>query len=156
MIRHTFFLVIAALTIVMSQVAFSLEGKVVGVHDGDTITVLDAQKTQHKIRLAQIDAPEISQAWGKNSKKALSDLVYGKIVYVEVESTDHYGREVGTIFVDDIDVNKKQVATGNAWVYLRYFYDNDLLKLERQARNNRLGLWSSGDATPPWEYRRNK
>lgn len=156
MIRRTFVFLTTILMLALSQAAFCLEGKVVGVHDGDTITVLDASKTQHKIRLAQIDAPELDQEWGQNSKKALSDIVYGRFVHVEVDNVDQYGREVGTVFVDDVNANKEQVINGNAWVYVRYARDPNLPKLEKKARSEGLGLWSTGNATPPWDHRHNK
>ena len=143
-----------SVVICFAQLAYGLEGKVVGVHDGDTITVLDGDNSQHKIRLAQIDAPELSQEWGKNSKKALSDLVFSRQVTVEVESTDRYGREVGTVFVGNTDICKEQVRNGMAWVYLKYAHDKSLLVIEQTARAKAIGLWSTGNATPPWEWRR--
>ncbi len=139
-----------------SQLAYGLEGKVVGVHDGDTITVLDSNNAQHKIRLAQIDAPELSQEWGKNSKKALSDLVFGKVVVVDVESIDRYGREVAGIFVGNRDICKEQIANGNAWVYVKYAHDKSLAALQAAAQKSKAGLWSTGSATPPWEWRKPK
>lgn len=78
--------------------AETLRGKVVGVSDGDTITVLDADKIQYKVRLAGIDAPEKSQAFGERSKQHLGNLVFGKVVYVEWNKTDKYGRTVGKAF----------------------------------------------------------
>jgi endonuclease YncB( thermonuclease family) len=77
--------------------AVQLTGRVVGVHDGDTITVLDADRTQHKIRLTGIDAPESKQAFGSRSKQHLSSLVYNRQVMVEWEKHDRYGRTVGVV-----------------------------------------------------------
>jgi endonuclease YncB( thermonuclease family) len=104
-------------------------GKVVGVADGDTITVLrwfeekDTRSSvkgykQVKVRLAQIDAPEKSQAFGQTSKQSLSDLVFGKQVRVVQETVDRYGRIVGRVYVNDMDVNAEQVSKGMAWVYV--------------------------------------
>ncbi|MBX9705991.1 MAG: thermonuclease family protein [Gammaproteobacteria bacterium] len=138
----------------LAQAAYGLEGTVVGVHDGDTITVLDSNNTQHKIRLAQIDAPELSQEWGTNSKKALSDLVFGKFVNVEIESVDRYGREVGEVFLGDKNICHEQVKTGDAWVYVKYAHDLSLRTLEANAQKNKVGLWSTGDAEPPWRWRK--
>jgi micrococcal nuclease len=144
------------LVILFAQFTFGLEGKVVGVHDGDTITVLDISKTRHKIRLAKIDAPELDQAWGKNSKKTLSDLIFNRFVLIEVETIDQYGREVGTVFFDKIDICKEQVKQGNAWVYTQYSHDKGLVSLEDSARSHGLGLWSTSGATAPWLWRKTK
>jgi len=73
----------------------TITGKVVGVSDGDTITVLDADKRQHKIRLEGIDAPESSQDYGSRAKQSLSDLVFGKTVTVTSSKRDRYGRVLG-------------------------------------------------------------
>lgn len=145
---------ILLLIVFCAQLAYGLEGTVVGVHDGDTITVLDNDKTEHKIRLAQIDAPELSQEWGKNSKRALSNLVFGKFVAVNVESVDRYGREVGTVFLNNQDICKEQIRNGNAWVYVKYAHDKSLEKLEAIAQENKVGLWSTGNAVPPWGFRK--
>lgn len=93
------------------------EGRVVGVSDGDTITVLVGGHEQIKVRLAEIDAPEKAQPFGQRSKQALSDLVFGKTVRVEQQDTDRYGRVVGRVFVDGTDVNVEQIRQGMAWAY---------------------------------------
>ena len=110
-----------------------IEGRVVGVHDGDTIKLLMAGNQQVKIRLAQIDAPEIGQAFGQRSKQSLSDLVFNKPIEVKKETIDKYGRTVGTIFVDGIDVNAEMIRRGAAWVYRKYAKDQLLFQLETQA-----------------------
>ena len=92
-----------------AQAAETIEGRVVGVHDGDTITLLMKDNQQLKIRLAQIDAPETDQAFGQKSKQSLSDMVFNKTIKVEKETIDKYGRTVGTIFVEGMDANKEQV-----------------------------------------------
>ncbi len=131
-----------------------LEGRVVGVHDGDTVTLLMAGNQQVRIRLAQIDAPESSQAFGQRSRQSLSDLVFNKTIQVEKEAVDKYGRTVGTIFVDGLDANREQVRRGMAWVYRQYLHDPSLLQAEEQARHSRLALWSDPNPMPPWEFRR--
>jgi endonuclease YncB( thermonuclease family) len=137
----------------LQAAASSITGRVVGVHDGDTITVLDAGKKQYKIRFAQIDAPESRQDFGQASKQSLSDLVYGKQVTVEVETTDKYGRTVGKVIVDGKDANLEQVRRGMAWVYRQYAHDQAYFSAEESAKAARLGLWSRTDAVPPWEFR---
>ena len=95
--------------------ADTIIGKAIKVSDGDTITVLDKTHTQHKIRLAGIDAPEKNQAFGQRAKESLSDLVSSKAVTVETGKTDRYGREVGKVLVDGIDSNLVQVQKGFVW-----------------------------------------
>jgi endonuclease YncB( thermonuclease family) len=101
----------------------TLSGRVVGVHDGDTITVLDANHQQHKIRFAGIDAPESRQAFGTRSRQNLSGLVFGKDVAVEWNKHDRYKRIVGKVLVDGHDVNLEQVRAGMAWWYRQYAKD---------------------------------
>jgi endonuclease YncB( thermonuclease family) len=129
------------------------EGKVIGVSDGDTITILIGGRTQLKVRLAEIDAPEKSQAFGQRSKQSLSDLVFGKQVKVEQQDWDRYGRVVGRVYADGLDVNAEQVKRGTAWVYRKYAHDQALFALEQEAKNNKRSLWADPHAIPPWEYR---
>lgn len=130
-----------------------LEGHMVGVHDGDTVTLLMAANQQVKIRLAQIDAPESHQAFGQRSKQSLSDMVFDRNIRVEKETIDKYGRTVGTIYVDGIDVNREQVKRGMAWAYRKYMHDQTLLRVEDEARQAKIGLWSDPNPMPPWDYR---
>lgn len=142
--------------------AATLVGRVVGVADGDTVTVLDADKVQHKIRLAGIDAPEKSQPFGNRSKVSLSDLVFSKDVTVEVVKKDRYGREVGKIFVGRLDANLEQVRRGFAWHYKAYQREQSLDdreaydQAEMEARTSKRGLWLDVDPVPPWEFRKSK
>lgn len=145
--------------IVFSSQAWPTEaysGKVIGVQDGDTLTVLDDLNRQHKIRLAEIDAPENNQAFGARAKQALSDLCFGKIVHVAVDEIDRYGREVAHVRVGAIDVNSQQIMHGYAWVYRAYSKNPRLLELEAKAKVARLGLWTDPKPEPPWEFRRGK
>ena len=139
--------------------ADTITGRVVGVSDGDTITVLDREKTQHKVRLAGIDAPESKQAFGQASKKHLSDLVYDRDVSLDCGKTDKYKREVCVVMVDGHDANLAQVAAGMAWWYRKYQREQtaqqrtDYEAAETVARGGRVGLWQDGDPEPPWEWR---
>lgn len=133
--------------------AETLEGRVVSVHDGDTITLLMPGNKQVKIRLAQIDAPESAQAFGQKSKQSLSEMVFSKTVKVEKETIDKYGRTVGTVFVDGLDANREQVKQGMAWAYRQYLHDQSLVQDEDIARQSKVGLWSDPNLVPPWEYR---
>ena len=106
-------LVIALL--ISATALFALEGKVVKVSDGDTITVLDKDNAQHKVRFYGIDAPEKSQPYGKKSRKNLESYVAGKYVKVDTRATDRYGRTVGVVYAGNTNVNEAQVADGYAW-----------------------------------------
>ena len=139
--------------------AATLTGKVVGVSDGDTITVLDAQNVQHKIRLAGIDAPEKSQAFGDRSKQYLSDQVFGKTVNIEWEKFDKYGRTIGKVMVGGQDANLNQVRAGLAWHYKKYEKEQAsadrfvYAQAEVDARVNRMGLWHDNIQIAPWDFR---
>lgn len=134
-------------------------GRVVGVSDGDTITVLDSSNTQHKVRLSGIDAPEKSQPFGQRSKQSLSDLVFGKAVTVETTKRDRYGREVGKVLTGGLDVNLEQVRRGLAWHYKAYEREQPVedrttySTAEQEARAARIGLWADPMPLPPWEFR---
>ena len=100
--------------------ATDLHGKVVGIADGDTATVLDAEKHQHKIRLAGIDAPDKAQAFGQASKMSLSDMIFGREVVVTWGKPDRYGRIIGKISANQTDVCLEQVRRGMAWHNKQY------------------------------------
>lgn len=136
----------------------TLVGNVIGINDGDSITIIDSNKNQTKIRLEQIDSPELSQPYGKKSKQKLSDLIFGKSVTVEVTSKDRYGRSLGRVYLDDTDINVEMLKTGMTWVYRQYSKDKSLLKYEDEARIKKVGLWSlpEPERIPPWEWRRGK
>ena len=148
-------LIVITLSLFLQTLIYAdiLRGKVVSVTDGDTIKILTKNKTLHRIRLNCIDAPERSQAFGKKSKANLSKMVAGRIVDVHYKKLDRYGRILGTIFVDNHDINLKQIKDGYAWVYRRYCKRVDYYKAEEYARNRKLGLWYDRYPMPPWEYR---
>ena len=113
-------------------------------------------KQQHKIRLSDIDTPERKQPFGTRTKQALSELAFGKHARVVEVTKDRYGRIVGRVYVDGLNVNAVLVRGRYAWVYRKYSQDGELLKLEAQARENRLGLWAEPNPIPPWEWRRGR
>lgn len=135
--------------------AFAYQAKVVGITDGDTVTVLDSAQQQHKVRLAQIDAPEHDQPYGPKSKQALSNLVFGKTIEVEPVTTDRYGRTVAQLEAGSVDVNREMVAEGAAWAYRQYLTDQSYLQTEAEAKAARRGLWALQDdqVMPPWDWR---
>lgn len=133
-----------------------LSGRIVGVSDGDTVTLLTPDLREHRIRLAQIDAPESRQAFGSRSKQSLAALCFGRQALVRIEDTDRYGRVVGRVTCSGVDANAHQVRTGMAWVYRRYAKDPALYRLEDMARAQRVGLWTDPAPVPPWEFRRKR
>ena len=139
-----------------------LIGHVVGVSDGDTITVLDDSKRRHVIRLMGIDAPEKKQAFGQTSKESLSELVFDKEVSVTWFKRDRYGRTLGQVFVDDKDVCLEQIKRGLAWHYKQYEREQSVedrsryAEAEEEARIAKLGLWADEHPTEPSKFRRNK
>ncbi len=133
--------------------AETIAGRVVGIQDGDTLTLLTIEKQQVKIRLAEIDATESNQGFGRVSKQSLSDLVFGKDVSIEVETIDKYGRKVGKVLVGGTDANLEQVKNGMAWVFKKYAHDPAYFAAEKAAKAKGVGLWSQPNPVPPWEFR---
>lgn len=135
--------------------ADEITGKVISIADGDTLTIL-VDKTPTKVRLAEIDTPEMGQAFGKRAKQTLSDLAFDKIAKVVVTDLDRYGRQVGRVYVDTLDVNKEMVRLGLAWAYLQYQTDTSFSELEAEARAAKRGLWAlpEDQRKPPWVWRR--
>ena len=115
--------------------------------------MLNASEGLTKIRLHQIDAPEMRQDFKQRAKQSLSELVYGKQVRIEVADIDKYGRTVGKIWAGDIDASLEQVKRGMAWVYEQYASEPAYYAAERTAKNGRVGLWYQPNPTPPWLYR---
>ncbi len=140
--------------------AQTITGKVVGVSGGDTLTVLDANKRQHKIRLNWIDAPDSSQDWGSRAKQSLSDLVFGKTVTVVSSKRDRYGCVLGKVALNGKDINLEQVNRGMAWFYRLFATDlsredaTAYEQAEASARKEGRGMWADGEQIPPWDYRR--
>jgi micrococcal nuclease len=130
-----------------------LEGPVVGIHDGDTLTVRVEGK-RVRVRLDGVDAPELGQPYGKSARRSLSELCRGKNASVVDRGKDEEGRIVGSVRCGEVDANAEQVRRGMAWVYLRYLpLGSPLYELETNARLRRLGLWRASEPVPPWEWR---
>jgi micrococcal nuclease len=154
---------LVAPAIAADELAYSMpEGKTVaarcvGVSDGDTITLLVESKAgnrQVKIRLDAIDAPEIGQPFGRQAKRTLSEMVYGKDCHVESMGEDKYGRTIGRITVDGKNVNLAMLEAGMAWHYKKYDQRAELANQENSAREVRVGLWADASAIPPWHWRK--
>ena len=149
--------------------ATALEGLVVHVADGDTLTVLDDQHRQHKVRLAGIDAPERGQPFGKLAAAELVSLAKNKRVTVDWTKTDRYRRIVGVVWVapadctickPTLDVGLALIGDGLAWHYRAYEREQtredrqDYRRAESDARARNAGLWTDAEPTPPWNWRR--
>ncbi len=147
--------IVAFLAIFLPLTCLAWKGKVVGVADGDTITVLHSGHGE-KIRLFGVDCPEKRQAFGKRAKQFTSSLVYGKVVKVNPVARDRYGRTVALVSISGTLLNEELVKNGFAWVYSRYCHRSFCKKwhqLEEKARDLRIGLWADPYAIAPWKYR---
>ncbi|MDG4562255.1 MAG: thermonuclease family protein [Candidatus Competibacter sp.] len=158
-IRHALGLFGFLAVLATPLLAAEYTGKVVGISDGDTLTLLvpdGASFKQVKVRLGEIDTPESKQPYGERAKQALSDLAYNQQARVVVQDTDRYGRTVGRVYVGNVDVNAELVKQGAAWVYRQYLKDQSLLKLEADAKAAKRGLWGLPEAQrcPPWDWRK--
>lgn len=131
-------------------------GRVVSVHDGDTLTVLKDDRSTVKVRLAEVDAPECGQPWSRNAKRALSDLTFGKRVTVIPNATS-YQRIVAWVTVGDptVDVSTALVQQGQVWVYPQYLKRPALQSIEARNRTGRVGLWGmpASQRVAPWTWR---
>lgn len=152
--RRYFFLSLLAMSMGAEAKLVANAAEVIGVVDGDSITV-KIDQTDYRIRLAEIDAPEIAQLWGKESKLALKEKLENKEVVIEVIDVDRYSRLVARIFLDGRQINREMLEEGHAWVYLEYLRDESLLTSEASARRKKLGLWRSAEVIPPWQWRKN-
>lgn len=154
----------------------SFTAKVVGIYDGDTIKVIsevncnntykknkkfkcknEKKITQYKIRLFGIDAPEMGQAFGKQSKKMLSDLIFNKTILIEPTGIDIYKRLIANIYLNNVWINSKMIELGRAWAYRQYLNDDFLVNIEKAARAKKIGIWSldKQEQIPPWSWRKN-
>lgn len=147
---------IGLLTVIIAGFAMAgdFSGRVVGVLDGDTITVLVGRE-QRRVRLAGVDAPEKGQAFGQRSKQALSQMIFGREVTVVSTGRDRYERTLGIVqLMDGSSVNERLVENGWAWHYTRYSNDRRLSELETRARAARRGLWADPSPVAPWDFRK--
>lgn len=144
----------------VSHAAGWLEGRVVRVADGDTVTLLDAQNKQHRVRLAFVDAPEKNQKFGHDAKRALSDWVFKKHVRVQVLEQDRYGRTVGKLQYQGRDINHALLQAGWVWHYTFYAKNQDRADFaayqaaQKQAQQQQRGLWQDANPQAPWDFRR--
>lgn len=151
--RNNVVISIAGILFSGSLCATEIQGNVIRVIDGDTIEVLQDKKPV-RIRLANIDAPEKKQAFGRWSTNQLKSLVAAQPVTLTYTQTDRYGRIIGRVFTTNgTEVNRYMVQSGAAWVYERYNTDKALPALQREAQTQKRGLWADSQPVPPWEWR---
>ena len=129
--------------------------KIKRVVDGDTVHVF-YQDEVYKIRLTEIDAPERDQPYGSNSTEYLKSLLKEGMVDVDISGTDRYGRKLGRLYWQGIDINRELVSAGYAWVYDQYVTDNSFYENQSKARNSKKGLWEDQNPLEPWNWRKLK
>ena len=165
---------LVSLILYSPALADTLQGKVVKIADGDTVTIADDSGMKHRIRLAGIDAPEKDQSYGDISTQGLVELLSGKTVTIEYEKRDHYKRIVGKVLVNPpgdvfcmaldcvkkIDAGLEQIKDGLAWHYKYYQMEQSeedrrlYSEAELEARIKQIGLWKDEEPMAPWEWRR--
>ncbi|UCA58501.1 thermonuclease family protein [Chryseobacterium rhizoplanae] len=150
--QYIFLILLLPITLFSQTIA-----KVVGISDGDTITVLLEGNIQKKLRLAEVDCPESGQPFGKNAKQFTSDQVFGKQVSFVETDTDRYGRTIAKIYYDkDKYLSAEIIRAGLGWWYHYFSKDRSLGNLQEEAKLKKLGLWHDEHAVSPWEYRKMK
>lgn len=142
------------LVLFFSLFTFSQTYKVIGIKDGDTVSILMGGK-EKTVRLAHIDCPEKKQPFGSQAKTAISDLCFGKYISLSGDGkTDRNGRLIAELILPNgVNVNKTLVKMGLAWHFKQYSKDESYAKLEIAARNKKAGLWKDKNAISPWEWR---
>ena len=129
-------------------------GKVIAIKDGDTVVVIDSLKNQKTLRLAEVDCPESGQPFGKNAKQFTSDQIFGKTVKYYITTTDRYNRSIAKIYYDNGKyLSEEIIKNGLGWWYFKYSKDKNLGRLEKEASNKKIGLFSDPNSIPPWLYR---
>ena len=151
---------VAFIALATPLTAAELDGTIVSVADGDTVTLLDANKMQHRIRLDGIDAPERTQPYGQRARQSLAALAHGRAARADCPKVDRYGRAICRLVVDGVDVGLEQIRRGYAWHYVKYAHEQRAADRERyaraesDARSTHVGLWLFSEPIPPWDYRR--
>ena len=153
---YPFSALLVFLLLAVAPAQADVRGRVVSVHDGDTLTVL-VERRQVKVRLTDIDAPELKQPFGSRSRQSLAELCFGKEASLDVRGQDRYKRTLATVTCAGTDANAEQVRRGYAWTYTRYARANSpLIAMQSEARSAHRGLWADPAAVTPWDWRRNR
>ena len=127
--------------------------KIKRVIDGDTVHVFSKGEVL-KVRLVEIDTPEMDQPHGKEAKEYLENLLKDGYINLDISGTDIYKRKLGRVYWKEKDINRLMVKSGHAWVYDQYVTDQTFYEDQNYARSRKLGLWESNDPIQPWEWRR--
>ena len=138
--------------------AQTITGIATHIHDGDTFRLNQPDGSYIRVRLANIDAPEVNppQPHGKQAQHYLDSAIENKSVQIKIVDKDRYGRTVALLYHDGQQINRLLVANGHAWHYTRYSTDTTLTQLEKQAKKQKIGLWKDENQTPPWQFRKEK
>ena len=128
--------------------------KIVSIPDGDTLNIINSDNKKIKIRLYGIDAPETTQKYGQASRDYLRKIVKNKNLTYKIRSKDDYGRVVATLYGDNKDLNYEMIKAGWAWHYKYYYKSKKYAKKEKNAREQKLGLWKGDNPQAPWDYRK--
>lgn len=132
----------------------TFSAKVIAVMDGDTVLILRAGHKPEKVRMLNIDAPEKSQPYGRQSQQALATMVLKRQAEVQITAHDQYGRLLGQISVDGRNINEEQVKQGMAWEYSGYHSNRAYIALQSEAQQARRGLWGQTSPQAPWQWRK--
>jgi len=158
--RKTKTFILGLVLILLPSFSWAWSGEIVGITDGDTITVLNSKTLKDvKIRLYGIDCPEGGQPFSKKAKQFTSKMVFGKVVEVKVMATDRYGRTVALVAVNKQILNEELLKAGYAWVYYQYCHEiicHAWADYQFAAKLDKRGLWRDRDPIPPWEFRRKR
>ena len=153
------FFLLSSSILISNAFGYEYQALVVKVIDGDTI-IVNHNNDRRKIRLLYIDAPEIDQVYGKDSKVFLKNILSNQTITVNTIKKDKYNRELSEIYLyfdgNPVFVNAKMIKSGNAWVYKINRKNEYLINLENFARTHKSGLWSKNTAIEPWVFRKNK
>lgn len=137
----------------MSAQAETFSAKVIMVMDGDTVMVLRGNQ-KIKVRMANIDAPEKDQTYGKQARDSLQEMVGKKQVQIDSQAVDQYGRVVGLISLDGRNINQEQIKRGMAWENSHFHSDKKYIGLQSEAQQSRRGLWTQASPQEPWQWRK--
>jgi micrococcal nuclease len=147
---------IALLVLCFKSSNCQFKGDVVAISDGDTFTLLTSDQKQIKVRLHGIDCPESGQDFGSKAKIFLSSLIFSKKILIDDKGQDRYGRTIGVVYLDGLNINEEMLKNGMAWHYKKYDKNPEWSELENSARLDKKGLWIQEGALPPWEWRSNR
>jgi endonuclease YncB( thermonuclease family) len=154
-VRHSCSLALAFFALALPAHAKTFEGNVIRVVDGDSL-IVELNQQRVRVRLKEIDAPELKQAFGKRSQDSLTTLCANKAARVTWTEKDRNGRTLGRVWCSDRRKRRAGTPRGMAWVFDRYVKDKSLYPLQDAARAARRGLWADTTAIPPWQWRQTR